>query len=66
MAAHAIHQIPPSAAAPVAPGLQTLPHPAAFCTMQHAKITCELKGSNTRSKFNTALGIEAQGFCALR
>jgi len=25
-----------------------------------------MRVSNTRSKFNVALGIEAQGFCALK
>ena len=49
----------------VARGLQRVPSLAAFCTVHRAKIPRGLMSPNTRSKFNVALGIEAQGFCVL-
>ena len=49
----------------VAPGLRPMPHPPAACTVHRAKIPRGLMSHNNRSKFNVALGIEAQGFCVL-
>jgi len=30
------------------------------------QVSARTEGSNNRSKFNVALGVEAQGFCVLR
>jgi alkylhydroperoxidase family enzyme len=39
---------------------------AAFDEAQIVELTAAVALENFRSKFNTALGIEAQGFCLLR
>jgi len=42
---------------------QSLPPPAPICNPYCGQIQMAMTGRICRSKFNTALGIEAQGFC---
>jgi hypothetical protein len=50
----------------VAPGLRLVPRSATICNVVCPKIAAFLRPSIFRSKFNVALGIEAQGFCIVR
>jgi hypothetical protein len=51
---------------PVARGLRPLPQSATICRVLFSNYSIVRERSDTRSKFNVPLGIEAQGFCVLR
>jgi hypothetical protein len=50
----------------VAAGLRLVPCFATICNVVVCKNAGDLTVPDNRSKFNVALGIEAQGFCVLR
>jgi hypothetical protein len=51
---------------PVAPGLRIVPRSAVICTGATRNRAACLRDYIFRAKFNTALGIQAQGLCLLK
>jgi hypothetical protein len=50
----------------VAPGLRGVQRSATICKAVRRRFSCDPDAPIFRSKFSTALGIEAQGFCMLK